>query len=168
MLALTREVAVLTGGPGCGKSFTVRSVVELARARNAKVVARRAGPAERADLRFLDNIRVGLLLVAILHFTEDTDVPPRSWPPSAMSSRPAAAWPIHTEPPTYRMPGPSSKRPTATSITLAQAREIRRSDAWVRSCVLPRQIWVIGAIGMALNRSCRIERTGSFGLWSRL
>ena len=45
-LALTREVAVLAGGPGCGKSFTVRSVVELARARNAKVVARRAGPAE--------------------------------------------------------------------------------------------------------------------------
>src|ERR1700722_4765707 len=35
-LALTQKVAVLTGGPGCGKSFTVRSVVELARARNAK------------------------------------------------------------------------------------------------------------------------------------
>ena len=32
-LALTRKVAVLTGGPGCGKSFTVRSVVELAKAR---------------------------------------------------------------------------------------------------------------------------------------
>src|SRR6266540_3276034 len=31
-LALTERVAVLTGGPGCGKSFTVRSVVELARA----------------------------------------------------------------------------------------------------------------------------------------
>lgn len=31
-LALTRKVAVLTGGPGCGKSFTVRSIVELARA----------------------------------------------------------------------------------------------------------------------------------------
>jgi hypothetical protein len=28
-LALTSRVAVLTGGPGCGKSFTVRSVVEL-------------------------------------------------------------------------------------------------------------------------------------------
>ena len=26
-----RKVAVLTGGPGCGKSFTVRSIVELAR-----------------------------------------------------------------------------------------------------------------------------------------
>jgi len=38
-LALTQKVAVLTGGPGCGKSFTVRSVVELARARKAKVVA---------------------------------------------------------------------------------------------------------------------------------
>ncbi len=31
-LALTSRVAVLTGGPGCGKSFTVRSVAELARA----------------------------------------------------------------------------------------------------------------------------------------
>ena len=29
-LALTEKVAVLTGGPGCGKSFTVRSIVELA------------------------------------------------------------------------------------------------------------------------------------------
>jgi exodeoxyribonuclease V alpha subunit len=37
-VALTQKVAVLTGGPGCGKSFTVRSVVELARARKAKVV----------------------------------------------------------------------------------------------------------------------------------
>jgi exodeoxyribonuclease V alpha subunit len=26
-VALTQKVAVLTGGPGCGKSFTVRSVV---------------------------------------------------------------------------------------------------------------------------------------------
>ena len=37
-LALTSKVAVLTGGPGCGKSFTVRSVVELARAKGAKIV----------------------------------------------------------------------------------------------------------------------------------
>ncbi|NUR27125.1 MAG: AAA family ATPase, partial [Catenulispora sp.] len=37
-LALTEKVAVLTGGPGCGKSFTVRSVVELARAKRAKIV----------------------------------------------------------------------------------------------------------------------------------
>jgi exodeoxyribonuclease V alpha subunit len=32
-LALTSKVAVLTGGPGCGKSFTVRSVVTLATAK---------------------------------------------------------------------------------------------------------------------------------------
>jgi exodeoxyribonuclease V alpha subunit len=32
-LALASKVAVLTGGPGCGKSFTVRSVVELAAAK---------------------------------------------------------------------------------------------------------------------------------------
>ncbi|WP_328538679.1 SF1B family DNA helicase RecD2 [Streptomyces sp. NBC_00344] len=48
-LALTEKVAVLTGGPGCGKSFTVRSVVELARARKAKVVL--AAPTGRAAKR---------------------------------------------------------------------------------------------------------------------
>jgi exodeoxyribonuclease V alpha subunit len=37
-LALTAWVAVLTGGPGCGKSFTVRSVVHLAAAKKAKIV----------------------------------------------------------------------------------------------------------------------------------
>ncbi|MBW6440181.1 ATP-dependent RecD-like DNA helicase [Actinoplanes hulinensis] len=36
-LALTSKVAVLTGGPGCGKSFTVRSIVELAVAKQAKI-----------------------------------------------------------------------------------------------------------------------------------
>ncbi|MFF4698573.1 SF1B family DNA helicase RecD2 [Streptomyces chattanoogensis] len=48
-LALTQKVAVLTGGPGCGKSFTVRSVVELARAKKAKVVL--AAPTGRAAKR---------------------------------------------------------------------------------------------------------------------
>ncbi|MGW2653046.1 SF1B family DNA helicase RecD2 [Streptomyces sp. NPDC001478] len=48
-LALTRKVAVLTGGPGCGKSFTVRSIVELARAKQAKVVL--AAPTGRAAKR---------------------------------------------------------------------------------------------------------------------
>jgi exodeoxyribonuclease V alpha subunit len=51
-LALTRKVAVLTGGPGCGKSFTVRSVVELARARNARVVL--AAPPGRAAKRLAE------------------------------------------------------------------------------------------------------------------
>jgi exodeoxyribonuclease V alpha subunit len=51
-LALTQKVAVLTGGPGCGKSFTVRSVVELARARNAKVVL--AAPTGRAAKRLAE------------------------------------------------------------------------------------------------------------------
>ncbi|WP_442875135.1 SF1B family DNA helicase RecD2 [Actinoplanes sp. NBC_00393] len=36
-LALTSKVAVLTGGPGCGKSFTVRSIVELAAAKQARI-----------------------------------------------------------------------------------------------------------------------------------
>ncbi|MFI2782954.1 SF1B family DNA helicase RecD2 [Streptomyces sp. ALB3] len=48
-LALSEKVAVLTGGPGCGKSFTVRSVVELARAKDAKVVL--AAPTGRAAKR---------------------------------------------------------------------------------------------------------------------
>ena len=48
-LALTRKVAVLTGGPGCGKSFTVRSVVLLAKAKRAKVLL--TAPTGRAAKR---------------------------------------------------------------------------------------------------------------------
>ncbi|MFE1952350.1 ATP-dependent RecD-like DNA helicase [Streptomyces sp. NPDC059524] len=51
-LALTQKVAVLTGGPGCGKSFTVRSVVELARAKKAKVLL--AAPTGRAAKRLAE------------------------------------------------------------------------------------------------------------------
>ncbi|RKN07860.1 ATP-dependent RecD-like DNA helicase [Streptomyces radicis] len=51
-LALTSKVAVLTGGPGCGKSFTVRSVVELARAKGAAVVL--AAPTGRAAKRLAE------------------------------------------------------------------------------------------------------------------
>ena len=51
-LALTSRVSVLTGGPGCGKSFTVRSVVELARAKGAKVVL--AAPTGRAAKRLAE------------------------------------------------------------------------------------------------------------------
>ncbi|WP_067412128.1 SF1B family DNA helicase RecD2 [Streptomyces sampsonii] len=51
-LALTEKAAVLTGGPGCGKSFTVRSVVELARAKGAKVVL--AAPTGRAAKRLAE------------------------------------------------------------------------------------------------------------------
>ena len=48
-LALTERLAVLTGGPGCGKSFTVRAVVALARAKKARVVL--AAPTGRAAKR---------------------------------------------------------------------------------------------------------------------
>ena len=48
-LTLTRSVSVLTGGPGCGKSFTVRSVVLLARAKRARVIL--AAPTGRAAKR---------------------------------------------------------------------------------------------------------------------
>jgi exodeoxyribonuclease V alpha subunit len=51
-LALTERVSVLTGGPGCGKSFTVRSVVELARAKRARVVL--AAPTGRAAKRLAE------------------------------------------------------------------------------------------------------------------
>jgi exodeoxyribonuclease V alpha subunit len=48
-LALTERVAVLTGGPGCGKSYTVRAIVALARAKGAKIVL--AAPTGRAAKR---------------------------------------------------------------------------------------------------------------------
>jgi exodeoxyribonuclease V alpha subunit len=51
-LALTSKVAVLTGGPGCGKSFTVRSVVELAAAKGARIVL--AAPTGRAAKRLAE------------------------------------------------------------------------------------------------------------------
>jgi exodeoxyribonuclease V alpha subunit len=51
-LALTSKVAVLTGGPGCGKSFTVRSVVELAAAKKATVVL--VAPTGRAAKRLAE------------------------------------------------------------------------------------------------------------------
>ncbi|WP_112268927.1 SF1B family DNA helicase RecD2 [Lentzea terrae] len=51
-LALTEKVAVLTGGPGCGKSFTVRSIVRLAQAKRAKIVL--AAPTGRAAKRLTE------------------------------------------------------------------------------------------------------------------
>ena len=51
-LALTSKVAVLTGGPGCGKSFTVRSVVALAAAKKAKVTL--VAPTGRAAKRLAE------------------------------------------------------------------------------------------------------------------
>ena len=51
-LALTAKVAVLTGGPGCGKSFTVRSIVELAAAKRAKVLL--VAPTGRAAKRLAE------------------------------------------------------------------------------------------------------------------
>jgi exodeoxyribonuclease V alpha subunit len=51
-LALTQRVAVLTGGPGCGKSYTVRAIVTLASAKQAKVVL--AAPTGRAAKRLAE------------------------------------------------------------------------------------------------------------------
>jgi len=51
-LALTSKVSVLTGGPGCGKSFTVRSIVELAAAKKATIVL--AAPTGRAAKRLAE------------------------------------------------------------------------------------------------------------------
>jgi exodeoxyribonuclease V alpha subunit len=51
-VALTSKVAVLTGGPGCGKSFTVKSVITLAAAKRAKIVL--AAPTGRAAKRLTE------------------------------------------------------------------------------------------------------------------
>ena len=51
-LALTQKVAVLTGGPSCGKSFTVRSIVELATAKDATVML--VAPTGRAAKRLAE------------------------------------------------------------------------------------------------------------------
>jgi exodeoxyribonuclease V alpha subunit len=51
-LALSSKVAVLTGGPGCGKSFTVRSIVTLAAAKHATVVL--VAPTGRAAKRLAE------------------------------------------------------------------------------------------------------------------
>jgi exodeoxyribonuclease V alpha subunit len=51
-LALTERVAVLTGGPGCGKSYTVRAIVTLARAKHAKILL--AAPTGRAAKRLAE------------------------------------------------------------------------------------------------------------------
>jgi exodeoxyribonuclease V alpha subunit len=51
-LALTSKLAVLTGGPGCGKSFTVKSIITLAAAKKAKIVL--AAPTGRAAKRLTE------------------------------------------------------------------------------------------------------------------
>jgi exodeoxyribonuclease V alpha subunit len=51
-ITLMQKVAVLTGRPGCGKSVTVRSVVELATAKNATVVL--VAPTGRAARRLAE------------------------------------------------------------------------------------------------------------------
>ncbi|GAA1121987.1 ATP-dependent RecD-like DNA helicase [Nocardiopsis composta] len=51
-LALTGKVAVLTGGPGCGKSFTVASVITLAAVKGAKIIL--AAPTGRAAKRMTE------------------------------------------------------------------------------------------------------------------
>jgi exodeoxyribonuclease V alpha subunit len=51
-LALTERVAVLTGGPGCGKSYTVRAIVALALAKGAKILL--AAPTGRAAKRLAE------------------------------------------------------------------------------------------------------------------
>lgn len=51
-MALGQRVSVLTGGPGCGKSFTVTSVVTLALAKQASVLL--AAPTGRAAKRLAE------------------------------------------------------------------------------------------------------------------
>ncbi|MFJ4679255.1 ATP-dependent RecD-like DNA helicase [Kitasatospora sp. NPDC088783] len=49
LMALTQAVSVLTGGPGCGKSFTVRAVLDLVEAVGGRVAL--AAPTGRAAKR---------------------------------------------------------------------------------------------------------------------
>ncbi|MEU3016232.1 MULTISPECIES: ATP-dependent RecD-like DNA helicase [unclassified Nocardiopsis] len=50
--ALTRKVCVLTGGPGCGKSYTVSAIVTMASVKGAKIVL--AAPTGRAAKRLTE------------------------------------------------------------------------------------------------------------------
>jgi exodeoxyribonuclease V alpha subunit len=51
-MALTRPVSILTGGPGCGKSFTLRTIAERVRQCGAKVTL--AAPTGRAAKRLVE------------------------------------------------------------------------------------------------------------------
>ncbi|MCP2309274.1 exodeoxyribonuclease V alpha subunit [Kitasatospora paracochleata] len=51
-MALTEPVSVLTGGPGCGKSFTVRTIVDLVEAASGRVAL--AAPTGRAAKRLAE------------------------------------------------------------------------------------------------------------------
>jgi exodeoxyribonuclease V alpha subunit len=84
-LALTAKVAVLTGGPGCGKSFTVRSVVELARAKNAKIVL--AAPTGRAAKRLAE-----LVGHEAAPSTASCNSAPAATPPSTPTSHSTRTW----------------------------------------------------------------------------
>jgi exodeoxyribonuclease V alpha subunit len=64
-LALTEHVSVLTGGPGCGKSFTVRSIVLLARAKRAKVLL--TAPTGRAAKRLEELVGMPGVEASTLH-----------------------------------------------------------------------------------------------------
>jgi exodeoxyribonuclease V alpha subunit len=64
-LAFTRKAAVLTGGPGCGKSFTVRSIVQLARAKRAKVIL--TAPTGRAAKRLEELVGMPGVEASTLH-----------------------------------------------------------------------------------------------------
>src|SRR5690606_9440533 len=50
--ALSQKVCVLTGGPGCGKSFTVASIVTMAMVKDAKIIL--AAPTGRAAKRLTE------------------------------------------------------------------------------------------------------------------
>jgi AAA domain len=86
-LALTQKVAVLTGGPGCGKSFTVRSIVGLATAARSPV-ADAEHPCAVPSLRR----PVALRGECFLQRPPPTRAgPPEAARPSAPAARPAPA-----------------------------------------------------------------------------
>ena len=104
-LALTEPVAVLTGGPGCGKSFTIRAVVALAQAKKARVVL--AAPTGRAAKRLSE--LAGMDAQTLHRLLE---LRPGGRPPSTRTARWRPTWWWSTRPPcsTCCWPTSSSRR----------------------------------------------------------
>ncbi|MEV5414152.1 helix-hairpin-helix domain-containing protein [Thermopolyspora sp. NPDC052614] len=99
-MALRETVSVLTGGPGCGKSFTVRVITEVARAGGARVAL--AAPTGRAAKRLAE--LTGLPAMTVHRMVRPRNDSPTS-PPGA-SPRGAASIPT-----TSRCCAPAGRRP---------------------------------------------------------
>ena len=111
-LALTERVAVLTGGPGCGKSYTVRAIVALARAKHAKILL--AAPTGQAAKRLSELAG----LEAATPCTGCCSCAPVGMPPSTATIPWTPTWWWSTKPPCWMCCWPtSSSRPSPQERT---------------------------------------------------